>query len=1439
MSGKGKQILSGVLALSLAVGLAVPASANTVASETDKTSENAVHPSGLVGFDGEYALSGDGSPVSIIVELEHQPAALVRALQEMSGMGTLGASQGNLEAQAEQDREEFLDALSAMPAAQSASGSEVEITYTYTNAINGYALTVPDTLVPELAKLECVYAIYPNEEIQLDLDEELNETYTIGVDLGSSAGDGETSAEPIGMLASRNYYETEALNEAGYTGAGVTVGVIDSGIDYEHPDLAAAFSDKMPGTGETAPDDLLLNGKFYGRNYIKNGREANDPMDDHGHGTHVSGTITGRGEDAISTRGIAPEVTLVGYKVITASDSVSSNNLIKAMEDACKDGCDILNMSLGWSNQNGPIHVTTLALNNLALQYPDTLFVVCAGNNGSASYTLWSPSTSPLAFCVANAEIPFLRYHYVIHRTEDVESVYDTQIRLVRNDWSSTAEFDDAKGVYLLQSGVDEDPDCYFAPSETGTYQMLLLPVTEPTEDGSNWDNLATGTQEELDAFAEANPDWDWTNTMVVLKRGQNFDDTVKRLRALGGGTVVVINTEGRDDADISYYQSPFENYLPVFTVGYEDGLELIEALEPGQACEVNIPAIEEPTSEPHIYTGSSRGPVESTYDVRPDIAASGTNVLSTVPRTYFDPDLETHEHSYASMTGTSMATPHIVAFAALLKQEHPEWNALQLKAHLANTANPDELDTEDRYLSVYDQGSGMVRPADALANSDFYATASNLNAYYRTDTNGIANDGAVEGTTISFGVVSNYAETSKLVPVTVYNDGADAAEFSVEIRTTQALNGVSVTAASDSVTVEGGSQVSFDVTAAVSAEAETGFCEGYVVLTEASSDITLVLPFAIYVNNQPADEGGAFNEDFTFTQVAVLSNGEHSQIKDIPNYSSFDSLLHYQFANSYDMLNLLIGDAEGNPIGLAYPETITDTSVGDNWYWYGTFTGSYYPYDESGHPSQTAQPLPEGQYQLLFQAKKLDGKEDVHAVPFVVDNTLPELTLSDSSGSTWYYTNENGYLVLSGRIYDAATAEMQADGLNSTVNQRIFGKTTSQQDNIVVVQIGDAYYRATIQEDGTFTVRIPDSGTPVESATVYYGDHFLPVGSEAYANGQRYGWSEEQASKDFDPQRLSYEQWGPQDAGDKVPWMFLYAYRAANMDSMQVTISNKSTTSGGGSSSVTRYTIQAQASEGGTISPNGSVRVERGDDQTFTMKAEEGYVLSDVLVDGKSVGAEERYTFENVRANHTIEAVFETDIGEGDTPLASNVFQDLNKDAWYVDAVNYVYANGLMNGTSETTFAPNTNLTRAMLVQILYNLEENPAAGTASFHDVASDAWYADAVAWGTQAQIISGVGGDLFAPNADITREQVAVILYRYAQYKGYDVTGGADLSAYVDADSISTWALSAMQWANQKSFVTGTSATTLAPQGAASRAQAASMLMRFYESVAVETE
>ena len=195
-----------------------------------------------------------------------------------------------------------------------------------------------------------------------------------------------------------------------------------------------------------------------------------------------------------------------------------------------------------------------------------------------------------------------------------------------------------------------------------------------------------------------------------------------------------------------------------------------------------------------------------------------------------------------------------------------------------------------------------------------------------------------------------------------------------------------------------------------------------------------------------------------------------------------------------------------------------------------------------------------------------------------------------------------------------------------------------------------------------------------------------------------------------------------------------------------------------------------------------------------------------------------------------------ETKPCDGGANCPARPYTDVDTAQWYHASVDYVLTNGIMNGTSATTFVPNGQLTRGMLVQILYNLEGKPQGGAAAFDDVASSAWYAKAVGWAAENKIVGGYGDGRFGPNDAVTREQTAAILYRYAQSKGVDVSVGEDTNilSFTDAQSISEYAIPAMQWAVGAGVLTGKGGGRLDPTGTATRAEIAAIMQRCCEGI-----
>ena len=296
---------------------------------------------------------------------------------------------------------------------------------------------------------------------------------------------------------------------------------------------------------------------------------------------------------------------------------------------------------------------------------------------------------------------------------------------------------------------------------------------------------------------------------------------------------------------------------------------------------------------------------------------------------------------------------------------------------------------------------------------------------------------------------------------------------------------------------------------------------------------------------------------------------------------------------------------------------------------------------------------------------------------------------------------------------------------------------------------------------------------------------------------------------------------------GESSPYTYEFTYTKPSSGS-----------SGGSSSGKTTYKVTTSAVNNGGVNASPS-SAEKGAAITITLSPDKGYKLDKLTVtdgSGKTVSTVKKsdtvYTFTMPASAVKVGVSY---VKATETPSKTK-FNDVSANDWFASAVDYVTGKGMMNGTADNTFSPKANTTRGMVVTVLYRLENQPSTSAASFTDVASGAYYANAVAWANANGIVSGYGSGKFGPNDKVTREQLAAILYRYAQYKKYDVSVGEDTNilSYDDAQSISSYAIPAIQWACGAGVVTGKSGSKLDPKGNATRAEVAAMLMRFCENV-----
>ena len=260
---------------------------------------------------------------------------------------------------------------------------------------------------------------------------------------------------------------------------------------------------------------------------------------------------------------------------------------------------------------------------------------------------------------------------------------------------------------------------------------------------------------------------------------------------------------------------------------------------------------------------------------------------------------------------------------------------------------------------------------------------------------------------------------------------------------------------------------------------------------------------------------------------------------------------------------------------------------------------------------------------------------------------------------------------------------------------------------------------------------------------------------------------------------------------------------------------------SGGGGSGYTYYTIKATAGVNGSISPTGNVSVREGRDQTFTITPDKGYAVSNVKIDGKSIGAVKSYTFENVRRTHTIEVIFMKANGNPQT----GVFVDVATGSYYEDAVDWAVENGITKGTDDTHFSPDGICTRAQAVTFLWRAAGSPEPETRAmpFADVPAGSYYYDAVLWAVENGITKGTSDTTFSPNMTCSRAQIVTFLWRSEKSPA-----AGTANPFADVKSTAYYA-DAVLWAVKEDITKGTTNTTFSPDADCTRAQIVTFLWR----------
>lgn len=465
----------------------------------------------------------------------------------------------------------------------------IEVVHTYDTLFNGLALKAEPDRFEQIESLDFIKAVHPvaTYETQIGQIESLNRN--------------ENSVIPA------------ALNTTSYTGKGVQIAVIDTGIDYEHPDLADAYAG---GYDVVDLDD----------DPMETTAEQGMPTQ---HGTHVAGIIAADGE----LQGVAPDADIFAYRALGPGGMGTSVQVLAALEQAVDDGADIINLSLG-NSVNGPDFPTSVAVNRA--QDLGVPVVIANGNNGPEKWTIGSPATAANALSVGAASnpqsVPYL-----------FESLANKKIPLTEMAGSKPWELKKSYDVAVFEGGNVQ-------------------------------------------------------GKIALMERGETpFSEMAKQAEEAGAVAAIIYNNEkGRFRGMIQNHEEPIQ--IPVASISQQDGEWLIQNTRNNN---LYMKTKHEKTKQT-MAEFSSRGPVTVNWDLKPEVTAPGTNILSTVPG------------GYRELQGTSMAAPHVTGAMALLMEAHPDWSAEQLTGALKTTAKRIRNEQGKPFAPII-QGAGEIQPEKAI----------------------------------------------------------------------------------------------------------------------------------------------------------------------------------------------------------------------------------------------------------------------------------------------------------------------------------------------------------------------------------------------------------------------------------------------------------------------------------------------------------------------------------------------------------------------------------------------------------------------------------------------------------------------------------------------------------------------------------------------------
>ncbi|EHB54602.1 S8 family serine peptidase [Paenibacillus lactis] len=1013
-----KRWLSILLSLLLALSLVVPAAAAPISGEKLESGKFTAEQADLLEQTIERRAQQLADPVldqsllqsrgsvNVIVELSEEPVALSEGISSLQGKSFSSSEEKKVREAVQLEQQTFIRNL-----------DRNQIDYTISNeyhyALNGISLEVNSDQLEALAEQPGVLGVYPDLEVAVD---PVHEVSPYMKDTGPFIG-----APDVWNL--------------GYTGKGVKVGVIDTGIDYLHPNLKDAYkggydfvnNDEDPY--ETTPQD-----------HQKDPTNPK-PVDDDGrtywtdHGTHVAGTVAAREGGEYGVKGIAPEAELYAYKVLGPYGSGKSSWVLGGIDRAVQDGMDVINLSLG-NSLNDPEYITSIALNNAMLA--GVTAVVASGNSGPQRWTVGSPGAAALPITVGNSTGP------------------QEEVRV------TSTFFTDPIQPATLSSPLNEGDAEQNTPATvtTATYPPSVTSDTYETELMA-W-NLAVAPEDVLDGdfglvyVGLGSPEdfegKDMKGKIALIKRGElPFVDKMANAQKAGATAAIIYNNVDDSINPIPYFGDSF-SFLTTLKMSLEEGEYIRQRLEAEPDLKVNFSDFKRDRTEgDEINSSSSRGPAQKTLDIKPDVVAPGTSILSSIPAYgKDDPDAD-YSKAYDRLTGTSMAAPHVAGLAALILQKNPEWTPFDVKVALMNNAKV--LDTDN--YDVNDQGAGRVQALKTIQATELVKVLDKTSytdrgvRYEQDNITGSINFGNFTGTT-------EETTITKKIRVESLNGLVDNFRVEVEPMASRVTPGVTVTVDQPAFTLDGQVEleVSLNVPKGISSTSEH---QGHIVII---SDVNkYYVPYAAYFNLQKV----GINYIDTFTEDEEdLPHFKLDDQGELDNmYVAFElyNQMNLVILDLYDALNTEAGEDGDGVIGQIFGAR--NLQAGPYYMeWDGTYLDS-----STGEPVM----LKDGLYSIDLSAQDSSLRifTDYVRDPFFVKRTAPKIVID---AKTTIHKQEAA--LLKGTVddlYVTAAPVLKEDWFidDFDVSEWLDAKYTIKRANKSVAKEGSF----DVEQDGAFTI--------------------------------------------------------------------------------------------------------------------------------------------------------------------------------------------------------------------------------------------------------------------------------------------------------------------------------------------------------------------------------